>query len=191
VVGHDWGGVVAWRLAMLRPDLVERLVAINAPHPAAYARERANLGQWLRSWYTLFFQLPLLPEWLLRAGDFALLGRMLRTQPVHPGAFSRDDIRRYKQALARPGALTATLNWYRAGYRFSRGVFRDVRPITLPTLLIWGERDPYLGIRLTQGLERWVPGIRVERLSDASHWAQNDVPERVNRLLLEFLGAAG
>ncbi len=189
VVGHDWGGVLAWRLAMLHPERIERLVVLNAPHPGALARERSNLRQWLRSWYTLFFQLPLLPEWLARVGDQALLERMLRRQPVHAGAFGRDDIRQYKQALARPGALTAALNWYRAAMRYSRQELADVRPITAPTLLLWGDRDPYLGVWFTRGLERWVPGIRVERFADASHWLQNDIPERINRALVEFLAA--
>jgi pimeloyl-ACP methyl ester carboxylesterase len=189
LVGHDWGGAIAFRVAQLRPDLVERLVVLNAPHLAAF-RHKAGPGQWLRSWYTLFFQLPCLPEWLMQMDDFVLLERALRRQPVHAGAFSREDIRRYKRALARPGALTATLNYYRAGMRFSREAMRDDRPISVPTLLIWGERDPYLGVALSEGLDRWVPGIRVERIPDSSHWVQNDVPEHVNRLLINFLRGA-
>ena len=185
VVGHDWGGLIAWKLAMRHPGRVERLAVLNAPHPAAW--RQPGLGQRLRSWYTLFFQLPCLPEWLLQADDFALLERMLRRQPVHPGAFRREDIRLYKRALARPGALTAALNYYRAALRYSRKTLHDNEPITAPTLLIWGEQDPYLGIGLSEGLERWVPGIRVERIADSSHWVQNDVPQRVNRLLVDFL----
>jgi pimeloyl-ACP methyl ester carboxylesterase len=187
VVGHDWGGVVAWRLAMRYPGLVERLVVLNAPHPAAVLRERGNLAQRLRSWYILFFQLPLLPEFLIQAGDFALLERMLRRQPVHSSAFDRDDLRLYKRALSRPGALTATLNWYRASRRYFKETFGDVRPISAPTLLLWGERDPYLGVCFTEGLERWVQDLRVERWPDSSHWVQNDVPDRVSQRLIEFL----
>src|SRR5262245_37404008 len=82
VVGHDWGGVVAWVLAMRRPERVERLVAINAPHPAAWLRERKDPAQLLRSWYTFFFQLPLLPEWVIQAGDFFLIERMLTREPA-------------------------------------------------------------------------------------------------------------
>jgi pimeloyl-ACP methyl ester carboxylesterase len=191
VVGHDWGGAIAWILAMRRPERVQRLVILNAPHPAAFVRELATWEQKLRSWYMLFFQLPLLPEWLLRAGDFALVGRMFRRDPVHPEAFTSEDIRRYKKALSRPGALTAALNYYRALFRFGRDKLRDVRPISAPTLLIWGERDRALVIRNTEGVDRWVPGIRVERIADSSHWVQNDAPERVNRLLIEFLRGRG
>ncbi len=187
VVGHDWGGVVAWWLAMHRPGVVDRLAILNAPHPAAFLRELRTPGQLLRSWYALFFQLPALPELLFRAGDHALLERILRRQPLRPGAFTEEDIRRYKEALSQPGALTAALNYYRAAFRHRREDSRAIRPVGAPTLLIWGERDRYLGVRLTEGLEGWVPGIRVERLPQASHWVQSDAPEQVNRLLVAFL----
>jgi epoxide hydrolase 4 len=186
VVGHDWGGLVAWWLAMHRPDLVGRLAILNAPHPAALLRELRTPGQLLRSWYTFFFQLPALPELVLRAGDYALLGRLLRRQPARPGAFTEEDIRRYKEALSRPGALTAALNYYRAAFRHRGEQARALRPVVAPTLLIWGERDRYLGVRLTERLEGWVPDLRVERLPEASHWVQSDAPEQVNQLLVEF-----
>jgi pimeloyl-ACP methyl ester carboxylesterase len=188
LAGHDWGGVVAWHVALRHPEAVTRLAVLNAPHPAAYRRQLRTPGQLLRSWYVFFFQLPRLPERVIRSGDFALLGRLLRRQPVRPGAFTPEDVRRYKDALARPGALTAALNYYRAAFRhnpYPRG--QDFPPLPVPTLLVWGERDPYLGLGLTRGLSRWVPDLHVERLRDASHWVQNDAPERVNRLLIGFL----
>jgi pimeloyl-ACP methyl ester carboxylesterase len=188
VAGHDWGGLIAWYLAMLRPEVVDRLIVLNAPHPAAFARELRSPAQLLRSSYALFFQLPWLPEAVLRAGDFALLQRIFRTQPVRRGAYTGDDIQRYKDALRQPGALTAAINYYRAALRRSLvRAKRDVSRIDHPTLLIWGERDRYLNIRLTQGLEEWVPGIRVERIREASHWVPVDAPELVNRLLIDFL----
>jgi pimeloyl-ACP methyl ester carboxylesterase len=184
VVGHDWGGVVAWYFAMLRPALLDRLVVLNAPHPAAFAREIVKPDQMLRSAYAGFFQLPAVPELALRAGDFALLERVLRTEPARPGAFTDADVERYKEAFAQPGALTASLNYYRA---FARQDRPEVRAIAAPTLLVWGEKDPHLVVRLTEGLEEWVPGIRVERIPEASHWVAADEPERVNRLLAGFL----
>lgn len=187
VVGHDWGGVLAWRLAAVYPGLVRKLAVLNAPHPAAFREElRRNPGQLLRSWYTLFFQLPCLPELALRAGDFAVLERAWRRQPVHPDAFGKEDIAAYKQALRGPGCLTGPLNYYRAAFRYSRDLYSAPQAVPVPTLLIWGERDPFLGVRLTEGLERWVPDLRVERITDASHWVQNDVPDRVNQLLAHF-----
>ena len=111
----------------------------------------------------------------------------MRREPVSRDAFSPDDVLHYKRAIARRGALTAALNYYRALGRYPAELRRGNRPITAPTLLIWGERDRYLGIEMTEGLSRWVPQLQVSRIPDASHWVQNDAPERVNRLLVEFL----
>ncbi len=191
LVGHDWGGLIAWYAAMYLPDVVERLVVLNAPHPALFARELRNPGQLVRSSYQFFFQLPRLPEAALRARDYAVVRRTLRDDPVHPDAFTAGDIARYVEALDRPGALTATINYYRAAYRRDprRALreLREIRPVAVPTLLIWGERDRFLGPGLTRGLDRWAPDLRVERIPDASHWVQNDAPERVNAALLAFL----
>jgi len=187
VVGHDWGGVLAWHLAMHNPQVVERLVILNAPHPAAYRRELRSWRQLLRSWYVFLFQVPGLPEQIFTAGDFDLLDRLLRHQPVHAQAFTAEDVRHYKQALTRPGALTAALNYYRALRDPAHRTPRDDAPIPVPTLLLWGERDAYLSPRLTEGLRQWVPNLSVVRFPDVSHWIQNDAPDRVNRLLLDFL----
>lgn len=191
VVGHDWGGVIAWHVPVRAPAAVERLIVLNAPHPNAFARALRTPEQVRRSWYVFFFQLPLLPEAVFRAGGFALLDRILRTDPVHREAFTAEDIRRYKRALAQPGALTAAINYYRAAVRRTPlARQRTLPPIQQPTLLIWGERDRALSVRLTEGLDQWVPNIRVERIPDASHWVQNDVPQRVNELILAFLAGA-
>ncbi|MET0400436.1 MAG: alpha/beta hydrolase [Longimicrobiaceae bacterium] len=184
VVGHDWGGVVAWYFAMLRPERLDRLVVLNAPHPAAFAREIRKPDQMLRSAYAGFFQLPAIPEAVLRAGNFALLERVFRTEPARPGAFTGEDVERYKEALARPGALTSALDYYRA---FARREKPAVRPIAAPTLLVWGEKDPHLVVRLTEGLEAWIPRVRVERIPEASHWVAADAPERVSGLVAGFL----
>jgi pimeloyl-ACP methyl ester carboxylesterase len=187
IVGHDWGGAIAWRLAMLRPDVVERLVILNAPHPNAFLRELRRPRQWLRSWYMLFFQLPWLPERLLSAGDFSMIARTMRREPVSRDAFRPEDVQLYKQAFSRPGALAAMVNYYRALGRYPGDLRRGHRQIEAPTLVIWGERDRYLGVGMTENLERWVPGVQVVRIPNASHWVQNDAPERVNQLITGFL----
>jgi pimeloyl-ACP methyl ester carboxylesterase len=186
VVGHDWGGLVAWWLAMMAPERVDRLVIINAPHPQAFRRELMTPDQMLRSWYAAAFQVPLLPEAAFRANGFAMLQKIFRASSVRPGAFTDEDIRRYQEAAARPGAIEAMINYYRAA---ARNPSPPTRTIPHPTLLIWGEQDQALSIRLTEGLEPWVPDIRVERIPDVSHWVPAEAPDRVNALLSGFLPA--
>lgn len=185
VVGHDWGGIIAWALALRQPEVIDRLVILNAPHPAAYRRALRRPAQWMRSWYVLFFQLPWLPERLLpRFGRWALRG-------TNPAAYLPDERRRYEEAWAQPGAATAMLNYYRAMVRrggLGRGGGGGAVPlIRVPTLVLWGERDVALLPELASGLEEWVPGVRVVRFPRASHWVMRDEPLRVNNLLLEFL----
>jgi epoxide hydrolase 4 len=187
VVGHDWGGIIAWWLAMTSPARVQRLVVLNAPHPAAFRREIRTPGQMMRSWYAMAFQLPVLPEMAIRARNFALLEAVFRAESVRPGAFTDDDVRRYKEAAARPGALTAMINYYRAAGRYPRP---PTRIIEHPTLLIWGERDQALRMQLTCGLEEWVPRIRIQCLPEASHWVAAEFPEKVSALLTGFLRGA-
>ncbi len=196
LVGHDWGGAVAWEVARRRPEVVDRLAILNAPHPAAYRRAVRRPRQMLRSWYVLFFQLPVLPEAAIRALDYAVLDQVFRGTS-RPGSFTDDDIAAYKAALDRPGALTAALNWYRAnlppggGEGASGAVERSVRPgrIEAPTLVLWGERDPWLGAELLEGLDRRVVDLRIERRADAGHWLAAEAPDWVSRELVAFLGA--
>jgi len=196
VAGHDWGGVIAWRLGMRKPEVVDRLVIVNAPHPAVFGRELRHPRQLLRSWYAGFFQLPLIPEALIRANDYALLERIFRNGPRRPGAYTDADIRLYKEAAAQPGALTAMLDYYRA---FGRGTAKGEGDgegpggdgiVRRPTMVIWGEQDTALTTHNLDGLERYVPELRIERIPEASHWVPADVPERVSRLMIEFFRGA-
>jgi pimeloyl-ACP methyl ester carboxylesterase len=193
VVGHDWGGAVAYHAAMRHPQAMEKLVILNAPHPRRFLRALRTLRQLRRSWYMFSFQLPALPERAIARNDFALIRRLFRKQPVRPMAYTDADIDRMVEALKQPGALTASLDYYRAAFR--RPPFRIGRPgagftpIECPTLVIWGDRDAALEKELAAPDPKWVPNARVERL-DASHWVMADAPERVNQLLIEFLGGA-
>jgi pimeloyl-ACP methyl ester carboxylesterase len=187
VVGHDWGGGVAWGFAMRHPERLGRLAILNCPHPVRFLRALRTPRQLLRSWYFFFFQLPWLPEAWLRAGDFAGLRRLLRTEPVRPDAFTTAEIEQYVTALKRPRALTSAINYYRAFIQYGLAERRRLQRIETPTLMIWGERDRYLGRELAEPPRAWVPNCHLERLPDASHWVQNDQPERVNALLLDFL----
>jgi len=189
IVGHDWGGVVAWDFAMRYPKMIDKLIVLNAPHPALIAREFRKASQLRRSWYVFFFQLPWLPELSLRSRGYLALRSVLLRDPVRRRAFTPRDILGYVEAQAQPGALTATINYYRAALRRGRSGDGKLRRIKAPALLIWGERDRYLNADFTVGLEPLVPKLRVARIADASHWVQNDAPERVNELMLEFLRA--
>ncbi len=186
LVGHDWGGVLAWHVAMHHPQVVRSLAVLNAPHPAAFRRALRNgWAQRRKSWYVLFFQLPWLPEFMWQAGDSALFMRVLRSGAATPTADMPDTNAletQYRRAFASRSAWSAAINYYRALLRFPPP--RDV-VISAPTLLLWGERDPYLGVELTTGFDRWVPSLTVERLP-AAHWLQHTHAGAVNEALLRF-----
>ena len=185
VVGHDWGGVVAWHLAARNPERVARAAILNAPHPATLRRYVARHPRQLaKSWYVAYFQLPLLPELSLRAGNFFVLQRVLR-QSAAPGTFAAEDFRQYRRAWGQPGALGAMLNWYRA---LRLGVPAASRNrIRVPVRVIWGDRDAFLEPGLAEaGLALCEQGEAVH-LPAASHWVQHEAAEEVNRLLLDFL----
>ena len=142
VVGHDWGGVVAWHLAARNQERIERAAILNAPHPATLQRYMlAHPSQAAKSWYVGFFQVPSLPEMVLGAGDFASLRRSLGAT-ARPGTFTTEDAARYRAAWGQPGALTAMLNWYRA-LPIGAGSVRPGR-VQVPVRVIWGDRDAYL-----------------------------------------------
>ena len=188
VVGHDWGAAVAWVTGMMHPERVKRLGIHNVPHPERFARGLLRPAQLLRSSYMFFFQIPHLPEKVLAAGDFASLRHALRNEPMHSGVFTDEDIELYVEALARPGVLTAALNYYRALFRRNPLKARALlRKIEVPVMVIWGERDRFLGKELAEPDPSWVPDLRVERLPDASHFVAEDRPDEVNTLLIEFL----
>jgi epoxide hydrolase 4 len=188
VVGHDWGAIAAWIAAMRHPGRFERLAILNVPHPARSLDGLLSPMQLLRSSYMFFFQIPRLPEEVIRAGDFALLRSVFRSDPVQPEAFTAEDIERYVGAIARPGVLTASLNYYRALLRNPRETRALLQRVEAPVLVIWGEKDRFLSRRLAEPPRLWVPNlIRVKRLPDASHWVAEDCPLEVNTLLLDFL----
>jgi pimeloyl-ACP methyl ester carboxylesterase len=189
VAGHDWGAAVAYFTAMEHPEVVKRLAILNVPHPARMLASFRTWRQLRKSWYMFFFQLPVIPERLLSAKDFAAAKRALRAES--PDAFTDADIERYVEAWSQPGALTTMINYYRAALRRSpRSALARLRPIDVPVLVIWGQRDSVLGSELAEPESKWVSDVRVERIPQATHWVQHDAPERVNELLTGFFGAA-
>ena len=187
VAGHDWGGIIAWTFAGAHPELLDKLVILNAPHLQLYLKKILRPPQMFRSWYVLLFQIPGLAERVLAAGKFAAIRHMFRRGPARKGAFSEAEIAMAVEALAQPGALTAGLNYYRA-LRLPGAEQMAVRARTdAETLVLWGDRDPALGTNLLEGIERLAPRAHVVRFPDVSHWIQNEAPAEVNRVLLEFL----
>ncbi len=185
LVGHDWGAFVAWYTAMLHPEVLSKLVIMNAPHPAPLGREmKRTLTQKLRLSYQLFFQPPGVPEIAMRQFNFLALRQLL----ARSGRFTPEDIARYVEAWRKDGALTGMANYYRA-VRRSKSSRAVLRPIELPTLMIWGEGDPVFGRATTERFDEWVPNLRIERIPTAGHFVQTDEPDRVNELLLAFVSS--
>jgi pimeloyl-ACP methyl ester carboxylesterase len=186
VVGHDWGAVLGWWLAMESPDRVDRLAVLNGPHPGALGDAlRRSWDQRLRSAYTVAAQLPAVPEALFRAGNYALLTRVL-TATSRPGTFPPEALSRYRAAWRRPGALTGMLNWYRAAGR-GLGAYRRRDEVTVPVLVLWGTADGALQPELAAASARLCANARVERV-DATHWLQHERPAAVTDSLVAFLG---
>jgi epoxide hydrolase 4 len=193
IVAHDWGAGVAWALAQRHPEVVSKLVAMQVPPPAAW-RANFTFRQLRHSWYMFFFQLPRLPEWWASANDFARVEKMYKETSFSPSAFTDEDISVYREALRQPGALTCSLNYYRANvFRslFRGGVeTRDDRNgrIRVPTLFVYGERDVAIIPDTVRGVGRFVDApYREVRIPDSGHWVQNEAIEEVNNALLEFL----
>jgi len=187
VAGHDWGGTAAWATAMYHPEVVDRLAILNAAHPRKLNEGLKHPSQLERSWYFFYFALPTLPEHHVQAHDWRFFKHFLRdAQPP----YTDEELARYVEAWAQPGAVAAMIDYYRAAVRPPKGTNTEIRPVSAPTLVIWGQRDRYLGQDLAEPHREDVPNLdRVERLPDASHWAHHDEPERVTQLLTDFFAA--
>jgi pimeloyl-ACP methyl ester carboxylesterase len=187
LVGHDWGGTAAWTTAMNHPEVVDRLAILNAAHPRKLLQGLHHPGQLRKSWYFFFFDLPDLPEAVVHANRWHFFRHFLHD--AHP-AYTPEEIDRYLKAWSQPGASAGMINYYRSSVR-QKHAEAQIRTISAPTLVIWGQRDRYLGQELAEPDHDDVPNLdRVERLPDASHWVHHDEHERVNQLLADFFAPA-
>ncbi|HEY7807593.1 MAG TPA: alpha/beta hydrolase [Croceibacterium sp.] len=187
LVGHDWGGAIAWQAA-LRSVPLDGLVILNAPHPARFAQVLKTWDQRKRSWYIAFFLLPWLPEWLLTQDHGRPLMHDLRRQSAN---FPAELLETMRRNLTAPGAATAMLHYYRANIpRLARGVPSGT-PIECPTLLLWGERDIYLSPTLASGNERFVANLSAHRFPDASHWVQQDASYALHDAIADWADRNG
>lgn len=190
LIGHDWGAAVAWFFATVRARPLERLVIMNVPHPACFDRAvRTSPAQRKKSWYMAFFQIPWLPERMMLAADARGIRNAFLGSAVHKANFPRQDLDIYARAAQRPGAMTGMVNWYRASFR-AKALDRDWPVIDTPTLMIWGVQDIALDPVTLDGTDAYVRNLTLERIEDASHWVQQDAPERVNAILDAWLPGA-
>jgi epoxide hydrolase 4 len=186
LVGHDWGGIIAWAFASAYPEWIERLIILNVPHSAKFSEGLRTLPQLLKSWYILFFQIPLLPEWILSQNNYSVLAKILTQTAMSPETFPPEAIAAYREAAAKPGAISAMLNYYRD--LFQSGSFKKAWGIIQsPTLLIWGENDVALGKELTFGTQAYVRDLQIRYIPNCSHWVQQEQPQLVNRYIREWL----
>jgi epoxide hydrolase 4 len=187
LVGHDWGGGVAWTLAQYHPELLEKLVIMNMPHLQVMKDTlKTSSEQRKKSWYAVFFQLPFLPEIVLSLFGYKPLVGSLTRKSNH-GTFSKADLRAYRSAWQKTDRLKSMLNWYRA---FLRNELDYSGKIHVPTRIIWGAKDQALTLQLAhKSIEKCSNG-ELFVLDDLTHWLHHEDPERVNALILEFLSAA-
>ncbi len=186
LVGHDWGGIIAWHLALTHPERVESLAVMNSPHPQSFLRSfLLDPTQSARSAYAIFFQIDWLPEAICRNNDWELVVQTMINTSL-PGSFTEEDFDRYRQAWWRRGAFTAMLNWYRASFRTPPMLAGD-QQIHVPVLLIWGAKDFALSRGMAVDSIDLCDNGRLVMLDYATHWVQHDEAPRVNELLLEFL----
>lgn len=189
LVGHDWGGAIAWNFAYAHPEMVEQLIILNLPHPAKMAKGLRTPQQLLRSWYIFLFQLPWLPELLIQSLDYQLLEAAFKGMAENKNAFTQADIDAYKDAVAKRGALTAMVNYYRNAFQ-QRMLSQDWSILEVPTLMIWGEKDIALGKELTYGTDAYVRNLQIKYISTCSHWVQQEQPQLVNQYMREFLAGS-
>ena len=195
LVGHDWGGGVAWSFAIAHPEYLEKLVIVNCPHPSVLARELAqNPAQQKASQYMLLFRSPK-AEQQLSANNYAGLVDGVLGDGLKTGVFTDADKQAYIAAWSQPGALTGGLNYYRAANLGPPTLDAPAAPpadpgsllVKVPTLVIWGEKDTALLTGNLDGMDKFVPNLTIKRIPDGSHWVIHEKPELVNEFIREFI----
>lgn len=185
LVAHDWGAAIAWVVAMRRAVPLDGLIIMNVPHPTVFAELIAHYWpQRRKSWYVAFFQIPWLPEFLLRQRRADGIANAFLNMAVDKAMFPPEVLEVYRENALQPGALTAMINYYRANL----GLLGEVAPqIIVPTLMLWGEEDKALDLKLTENYGRHVRDFTLQRFPNVSHWVQQEAPDAVNAAMLAWL----
>ncbi len=199
LIAHDWGGAIAWVFALKYPTYLDKLVIINAPHPIVFQRELIeNPAQQEASQYMLVFRSEQ-AEGILSSENYAPLVQNTLSEGLEKGFFTEEDKQAYLAAWSQPGALTGGLNYYRAAEIGPPTNEEDKSRLTafsanfpdpiiqIPTLVIWGEKDPYLLLGNLEGLSDYVPNLTIKRIEDGSHWVVHEQPKLVNQYIREFI----
>ena len=179
LAGHDFGAMVSWNLAIQHPERLKRLAIANVPYPAVMRNYmRTHLSQMLKSWYAVFFQIPSLPERLVKVNNWQFLISAM------PDDLTTKERNRYRKAWAQPDAMTSMINWYRASLR-QLGKSSESSKIQVPTLILWGQQDPHISYEMAPlSIDPCQDG-RLVTFEDASHWVMHDKPKEVSQLLIE------
>lgn len=187
LVGHDWGGNIAW-LSAIEGVPLERLIILDMPHPSMFAKRLFRRKQLHRSRYMFYFQLPWLPVFTTLRHHARKVAEMFTEGAVHKARFTDEMLEVYREAALQPGAMRAMLNWYRAPIYYGTAHYDVAHPpkLEMPTLMLWGVKDPAFGTSLTYGTERYVKDLSIYYL-DAAHWVQWEVPETVNTIIEAWL----
>lgn len=189
LVAHDWGAVIAWVVAMRRAVDLDGLIVMNVPHPTVFGELISHYRpQQLKSWYVAFFQIPWLPEFLLRQNRADGIAKAFLNMAIDKGAFPPHVLEEYRKNALISGALTAMINYYRANLKILE---ETSPPIDVPTLMLWGEEDTALDIKLTEGYGPHVKDFTLVRFPNVSHWVQQEAPVPVNTAMLEWLRVKG
>ena len=191
LIGHDWGGMVAWAAAAMKVTPLDGLIVMNAPNPGVYGKlVKRSLSQMMSSWYVMFFQMPRLPEAALKANGGRAIVKSFTDNIADPAAVPPDVLEAYRTNILKPGVATTMINYYRANTDM---VWNNKlkQKVTAPTLLIWGEKDFALHIKNTEGNEQFVDDFTLARIPGASHWVQYDAAAQVNAAMVAWLDARG
>ena len=186
LVGHDWGAVVAWTLAITHPEKLHKLTIMNVPHLAVMRKFlRRDLDQLRRSWYVGFFQIPWLPEKILSANGFREMIRGMKNT-AKKNTFTDEDFEKYKEAWSQPEAITSMLSWYRAIVHFPPKMPDDPR-VKVRTLMMWGMKDFALTHRMARPSMDYCDEGNLILFPESTHWVQHDSAAEVNHYLIDFL----
>ena len=193
LIAHDWGAVIAWAFALEKARALDGLVIMNVPHPSAYLSQLRKSSEQLRkSWYVLFFQLPWLPEALLTAGHAKAIGESFTGTAVDPSCFTPQMIAHYRDNACIPGAMTAMINYYRANtIALNRWAPGTAPTLEVPTLIEWGEKDPFLSVDLLDEHPALVRDLTIKRFPNVAHWVQQEAAGEVNLALVEWMASKG